>query len=54
MGATGLTGQALGQQDATRIRELLLQSVTMGLVIGIGIILARADNGPSHSLHVSK
>ncbi|WP_063332405.1 MATE family efflux transporter [Marinomonas sp. TW1] len=41
MGSTGLTAQALGQEDYRRVRELLLQSILMGLVIGLLLILFR-------------
>lgn len=41
MGSTGLTAQAVGQQDYRRVRELLLQSVMLGLVIGGLLILLR-------------
>ena len=39
MGATGLTAQALGREDGRQVRALLLQSVTMGVGIGLLLIL---------------
>ena len=42
MGSTGLTAQALGQDDDRRVRELLLQSILMGVLIGLILILFRA------------
>ncbi len=42
MGSTGLTAQALGQGDERRVRELLLQSILMGVFIGLMLILFRA------------
>ncbi|MCB5162378.1 MATE family efflux transporter [Marinomonas algarum] len=42
MGSTGLTAQALGQDDERRVRELLLQSVLMGVSIGLILIAFRA------------
>ena len=42
MGSTGLTAQALGQGDERRVRELLLQSILMGVFIGLILILFRA------------
>lgn len=42
MGSTGLTAQALGQGDDRRVRELLLQSILMGVFIGLMLILFRA------------
>ncbi|MBR7888180.1 MATE family efflux transporter [Marinomonas sp. A79] len=42
MGSTGLTAQALGQDDQRRVRELLLQSVLMGVFIGLMLIAFRA------------
>lgn len=42
MGSTGLTAQALGQGDERRVRELLLQSILMGVFIGVVMILFRA------------
>ncbi len=41
MGSTGLTAQALGQGDERRVRELLLQSILMGVFIGLMLILFR-------------
>ncbi|SBS25408.1 DNA-damage-inducible protein F [Marinomonas spartinae] len=41
MGSTGLTAQAMGQEDDRRVRELLLQSVLMGVFIGLMLILFR-------------
>lgn len=41
MGSTGLTAQAMGQDDDRRVRELLLQSVLMGVFIGLVLILFR-------------
>ncbi|TPE55389.1 MATE family efflux transporter [Maribrevibacterium harenarium] len=37
MGATGLTAQAFGREDGERVRALLLQSLSLG--IGIGLLL---------------
>ena len=42
MGSTGLTAQALGQGNQRRVRELLLQSVLLGVLIGLLLILFRA------------
>lgn len=42
MGSTGLTAQSLGQGDERRVRELLLQSILMGVFIGLLLILFRA------------
>ncbi|WP_446814681.1 MATE family efflux transporter [Marinomonas sp.] len=42
MGSTGLTAQALGQGNERRVRELLLQSVLLGVLIGLLLILFRA------------
>lgn len=39
MGSTGLTAQALGKKDINRVRELLYQSVLMGVFIGLLLIL---------------
>ncbi|GAB3487280.1 MATE family efflux transporter [Marinomonas epiphytica] len=39
MGSTGLTAQALGQDNHHRVRELLFQSVLMGVLIGLLLIL---------------
>ena len=41
MGSTGLTAQALGQEDGRRVRELLWQSVLMGVSIGLVLIAFR-------------
>ncbi|WP_353669773.1 MATE family efflux transporter [Marinomonas sp. THO17] len=41
MGSTGLTAQALGQEDDRRVRELLWQSVLMGVSIGLVLIAFR-------------
>lgn len=43
MGSTGLTAQALGKKDFYRVQELLLQSILMGLLIGLLLI---AFKGP--------
>jgi multidrug resistance protein, MATE family len=50
MGSTGLTAQALGKQDLTRVRELLFQSVLMGLAIGLLLIVFK---GPILELAMS-
>ncbi|WP_240009585.1 MATE family efflux transporter [Marinomonas algicola] len=50
MGSTGLTAQALGKKDVTRVRELLFQSVLMGFSIGLLLILCR---GPILELAMS-
>ena len=39
MGSTGLTAQALGREDGRQVRALLLQSVTMGVGLGLLLIL---------------
>ena len=39
MGSTGLTAQALGRKDEQRVLELLLQSVLLGILIGLLLIL---------------
>ncbi|WP_438462469.1 MATE family efflux transporter [Marinomonas sp. PE14-40] len=41
MGSTGLTAQALGRKDDQRVLELLLQSVLLGILIGLLLILFR-------------
>lgn len=42
MGSTGLTAQALGRKDNQRVLELLLQSVLLGILIGLLLIVFRA------------
>ena len=42
MGATGLTAQARGQNDAAELRALLLQSVLIGLGIALLMLLLQA------------
>lgn len=39
MGSTGLTAQAVGREDGRHVRALLLQSVAMGIGIGLLLIL---------------
>lgn len=41
MGSTGLTAQAFGREDYQRVRELLFQSIVMGLLIGLLLITFR-------------
>lgn len=42
MGSTGLTAQALGREDGRQVRALLLQSLAMGISIGLLIVLLQA------------
>ncbi len=42
MGSTGLTAQALGREDGRQVRALLLQSLAMGIGIGLLLILFQA------------
>ena len=39
MGSTGLTAQAIGRKDDQRVLELLLQSVLLGILIGLLLIM---------------
>lgn len=39
MGTTGIVAQALGKQDATEVRTVLMQSVLVGLSIALAILL---------------
>ncbi|MBM6550702.1 MATE family efflux transporter [Marinomonas ostreistagni] len=39
MGSTGLTAQSMGRDDGHRVRALLLQSIAMGVGIGLLLIL---------------
>lgn len=41
MGATGMTAQAMGQQNYDRVRQLLFQSIVLGLGIGLLILICR-------------
>ena len=42
MGSTGLTAQALGREDGRQVRALLLQSLAMGIGIGLLLIVFQA------------
>lgn len=39
MGTTGIVAQALGKQDATEVRTILMQSILVGLSIALAILL---------------
>lgn len=39
MGTTGIVAQALGKQDATEVRTVLMQSILVGLSIALAILL---------------